>query len=105
MNQIKLHDLYISQLIKLYYKLYWNWLPFYFIFLPEYGELQHDYQNNNIRLPAIRFEYGKISAKYQMHLRLRDFDNLTRPNLQPLIQINDNTLSQFFRSFFKYLKF
>ena len=88
----------------LYYKLYRNWLPVYFeSFLLEYGEFQHDPRNNNIRLPAIKCEYGKINAKYQMHLRLRDFDNLARPNLQPLIRINDDTLSQSFRSFSKYL--
>ena len=99
MNQLKLHDLYTCQLMKLYYKLYRNWLPVYFErFLPEYGEFQHDLRNNSILLPAIRCEYGKIIAKYQMHLRLREFDNLARPNLQPLIQINDDTLSQSFRS-------
>ena len=43
MNQLKLHDLYTCQLMKLYYKLYRNWLPVYFErFLPEYGEFQHD---------------------------------------------------------------
>ena len=101
----KLNDLYTCQLMKLYNKFYRNWLPVYFErFLPEYGEFQHDLRNNSIRLPTIRREYGKINAKYQLHLRLREFDNLARPNLQPLIQINDDTLSQSFRSFSRYLK-
>ena len=105
MNQLKLHDLYTCHLMKLYYKLYGNWLPVYFErFLPEYGEFQHDLRNNSIHLPAIRCEYGKINAKYQMHLRLREFDNLASPNLQPLLQINVDTFSQSFRSFSRYLK-
>ena len=77
MNQLKLHDFYTCtcQLMKLYYKLKQNWLPVYFErFLPEYGEFQHDLRNNSIRLPAIRYEYGKINAKYQMHY---DYENLT----------------------------
>ena len=39
MNQPKLSDLYIINLLKLYYKLYRNRLPTYFeCFLPEYGD-------------------------------------------------------------------
>ena len=91
--------------MKLYYKLYGNWLPHYFErFLLEYGEFQNDLRNNSIRFPAIRCEYGKINAKHQMHLRLREFDNLVRLNLQPLVQSNDDMLSRSLRSFYRYLK-
>ena len=86
MNQLKLHDLYTCQLMKLYYKLYQNWLPVYFErFLPEYGEFQHDLRNNSIRLPAIRCEYGKINVSDTF--TTTRIDNLARPNLQPLIKL------------------
>ena len=68
MDQLKLPDMFTCHLIKLYYKLYRNQLPTYFEnFIPEYAESQHDLRHNNIRLPAIRCEYEKINAKYQMH--------------------------------------
>ena len=68
MDQLKLPDMYTCNLIKLYYKLYRNKLPTYFkIFIPNYGESQHDLRHKNIRLPAIRCEYENINAKYQMH--------------------------------------
>ena len=50
MNQLKLHDMYTCQLMKLYSKLYRNWLPVCFErFLSGYGKFQHDLRNNNIR--------------------------------------------------------
>ena len=71
MNQLKLPDMYTCQLLKLYYKLYRNKLPSYFEnFLPEYGDSQHNLRNNCIRLPAIRCEFGKLNAKYQMHFQV-----------------------------------
>ena len=73
MDQLKLPDMYTCHFIKLYYKLYRNKLLSYFEnFIPEYGESQHDLRHNNIRLPAIRCEYEKMNAKYQMHYRLRE---------------------------------
>ena len=55
MNQLKLHDLFTCQLMKLYYNVNRKWFPVYFErFSTKYGELQHDLRNNNIPLPAIR---------------------------------------------------
>ena len=71
-DQLKLADMYMytCQLIKVYYRSYRNKLSTYFEnFIPEYGESQHDLRYNNIRLPAIRCEYEKLNAKYQMHYR------------------------------------
>ena len=68
MDQMKLPDMYTCHLIELYYKLYRNEIPTYFEnFIPEYGKSQHDLRHNNICFPAIRCEYEKINAKYQMH--------------------------------------
>ena len=73
MNQLKLSDMYTCHLLKLYYKLYRNRLPAYFEnFIPEYGESNHNLRNRNIYLPDVRCEFGKLNAKYQMHLRLRE---------------------------------
>ena len=64
--------MYTCHLIKLYYKLYRNKLPTYFENgIQEYGKSQHDLRHSNIRLPAIRCEYGKINAKYQIVFHLR----------------------------------
>ena len=80
-------------MIKLYYKLYRNKRPSYFDnFIPEYGESQHDLRHNNIRLPAIRCEYEKMNAKYQMHYRLRALANPSRPPLYPIVHIDGDTL-------------
>ena len=105
MDQLKLPDMYTCHLIKLYYKLYRNKLPTYFEnFIPEYGESQRDLRHNNIRLPAIRCEYEKINAKYQMHYRLRELANPSRPPLYPIVHIDGDTLSQSLAKFSKYLK-
>ena len=86
MNQLKLPDMYTCQLLKLYYKLYRIKLPAYFEnFLPEYGDSQHNLRNNCIGLPAIRCEFGKLNAKYQMHFRLRELANPSNPPLYPNI--------------------
>ena len=95
MDQLKLPDMHTYHLIKLYYKLYRNKLPTYFEnFIPEYDESQHDLRHNNIRLPAIRCEYEKINAKYEMHYRLRELANPSRPPLHPIVHIDGDTLSQ-----------
>ena len=105
MDQLKLPDMYTCHLIKLYYKLYRNKLPAYFEkFIPEYGESQHDLRHNNIRLPAIRCEYEKMNAKFQMHRRLREFANPSRPPLYPTVHIDMDTLSQSLTRFSKYIK-
>ena len=105
MDQLKLPDMYTCHLIKLYYKLYRNKLPAYFEkFIPEYGESQHDLRHNNIRLPAIRCEYEKMNAKFQMHYRLREFANPSRPPLYPTVHIDMDTLSQSLTRFSKYIK-
>ena len=105
MDQLKLPDMYTCHLIKLYYKLYRNKLPAYFEkFIPEYGESLHDLRHNNIRLPAIRCEYEKMNAKFQMHYRLREFANPSRPPLYPTVHIDMDTLSQSLTRFSKYIK-
>ena len=89
MDQLKLPDMYMCHLFKLYYKLYRNKPPTYFEnFIPKYGEFQHDLSHNNIRLPAIRCEYEKINAKYQIHYRLRELANPSRPPLYPIVHID-----------------
>ena len=105
MNQPKLSDLYIINLLKLYYKLYRNRLPTYFeCFLPEYGDHRHKLRNNLIRLPIIRCEFEEINAKYQMHRTLRDLASHGNSVLYPNIQINDDTLSTSYKTFSIYLK-
>ena len=97
--------MYTCHLIKLYYKLYRNKLPAYFEkFIPEYEESQHDLRHNNIRLPAIRCEYEKMNAKFQMHYRLREFENPSRPRLYPTVHIDMDTLSQSLTRVSKYIK-
>ena len=106
MDQLKLPDMYTCHSIKLYCKLYRNKLPTYSEnFIPEYGESQHDLRHNNIHLPAIRCEYENINAKYQMHYRLRELANPSRPPLYPIVHIDGDTLSQSLTRFSKYLKF
>ena len=86
MNQLKLSDMYTCHLLKLYYKLYRNRLPTYFEnFIPEYGESSHNLRNRHIHLPDVRCEFGKVNAKYQMHLRLRELAIPPNPPIYPLI--------------------
>ena len=104
-NQPKLSDLYIINLLKLYYKLHRNRLPTYFeCFLPEYGDHRHNLLNNLIRLPIIRCEFEEINAKYQMHRTLRDLASHGNSVLYPNIQINDDTLGTSYKTFSIYLK-
>ena len=90
MDQLKIPDMYTCQLLKLYR----NKLPAYFEnFLPEYGDSQHNLPNNCIRLPAIRCEFGKLNAKYQMHFRLRELANPSNPPLNPNIKIDNDVVA------------
>ena len=83
--------MYTCHLLKLYYKLYRNRLPTYFEnFIPEYGESNHNLRNRHIHLPDVRCEFGKLNAKYQMHLRLRELAFPSNPPIYPLIDINDD---------------
>ena len=95
MDQLKLSDMYTRHLLKLYYKLYRNRLPAYFKnFIPEYGESNHNLRNRDIHLPDVRCEFGKLNAKYQMHLLLRELAIPSNPPIYPLFDINDDTLSK-----------
>ena len=105
MNQLKLSDMYTCHLLKLYYKLYRHRLPTYFEnFIPEYGESNHNLRNRHIHLPDVRCEFGKLNAKYQMHLRLRELAFPSNPPIYPLIDINDDTLSKSLSYFSGYIK-
>ena len=85
--------------------MYRNKLPTHIdSFIAEDGESQHELRHNNIRLSAIRCEYEKMNAKYQMHYRLRELANPSRPPLYPIVYIDGDTLSQFFTRFSKHLK-
>ena len=50
--------------------------------------------NRHIHLPDVRCEFGKVNAKYQMHLRLRELAIPPNPPIYPLIDINDDILSK-----------
>ena len=105
MSQPKLSDLYIINLLKLYYKLYRNRLPTYFeCFLPEYEGHRHNLRNDLIRLPIIRCEFEEMNAKYQMHRTLLELALPGNSTLYPTIQINDNTLGTSYKAFSMYLK-
>ena len=69
MDQLKLPVMYTCHLIKIYYRLYRNKLTAYL-------EI------------AIRCEYEKMNAKFQMHYRLREFANLSRLPLYPTVHID-----------------
>ena len=44
--------------------------------------------------------YEKINAKYQIHYRLRELANPSRPPLYPIVHIDGDTLSQSFTKFY-----
>ena len=98
-KQPKISDLHTCILLKLCPKLYRNRLPCYCNnFLSEFGEHDHMPRNDLIRLPVVRYEFGEINAKYQLHLRLR---NLANPENQqyPNIEISGDTLGTFIHCF------
>ena len=51
-------------------------------------------RNRCIHLPYIRCEFGKISAKYQMHVILRELATLGNPPIYPMIDVNEDILSK-----------
>ena len=61
-------------------------------------------RNNCIRLPAIRCEFGKLNAKYQMHFRLRELANPSNPPLYPNISIDNDVTSRSLTGFSKHIK-
>ena len=105
MNQLKLSDMYTCYLLKLYYKLYRNRLPPYFEnFIPVYGDSRHNLRNRCIHLPDIRCEFGKINAKYQMHVILRELATPGNPPIYPMIDINEDILSKSLTYYSNYIK-
>ena len=90
-NQLILSDMYTCHLLKLYYKLYRNRLPsdgdgvptYFENFIPEYGESSHNLRDRHIHLTDVRCEFGKLNAKYQMHLRLRELALPSNPPIYP----------------------
>ena len=104
MDQLKISDMYTCYLLKLYYKLYRNRLPPYFDnFIPVYGELRHNLRNRCIHLPDIRCEFGKINAKYQMHVILNP--PILNPSIYSMIDINEDILSKSLTYYSNYSKF
>ena len=99
LNQLKLPDMNMCtcQLLKLYYKLYRNKLPAYFV-------SQHNLRNNCIRLPAIRCEFGKLNTKYQMHFRLRELANPSNPPLYPNMMYPNDVTTRSLTGFSKHIK-
>ena len=59
----------------------------------------------HFHLPDVRCEFGKLNAKYQMHLRLRELAVPPNPPIYPLIDINDVILSKSLSYFSGYIKF
>ena len=59
-------------------------------------------RNDLIRKPIVRCEFGEMSAKYQMYLRLRNCN--PRNQQLPNIEITADTLGTSIHCFFKYLK-
>ena len=57
-----------------------------------------------MRLPAVRCEFGKMKAKYQMHLRLRKLTSPPDTPVYPPIEISKATLGTSVRCFLYYLK-
>ena len=93
MNQTKLSNLCTCQLLKLYYKLYRSNLPRYFDnFLPEYGTHNHTLRNDLKRVPASRYKFGEMNAKYEMHLRLLELDSPLQSTAYPAIEISEAIL-------------
>ena len=89
----------------MYYKLYRNRLPPYFEnFIPVYGDSRHNLRNRCIHLPDIRREFGKINAKYQMHVNLRELATPGNPPIYPMIDINEDILSKSLTYYSNYIK-
>ena len=105
MNHLRVSELYTCNLLKMYYRSYRSMLPVYFeSFIPECGDYRHNLRNDQICLPLIRCEYGKMYVKYQMHRRLRKLSILSNTPKYPSLTIYDDTLSKSLSSFSRYIK-
>ena len=106
MNQLKLLDICILANYLNYTTNYIaiNYQPTLKKFLPEYGDAQHNLRNNCIRFPAIRCEFGKLNANYQMHFRLRELANPSNLPLYPNINIDDDVTTRSLAGFSKHIK-
>ena len=105
MNQLKLSVMYTCYLLKLYYKLYRNRLaPYFENCIPVYGDSRHNLRNRCIHLLDIRCECGKINAKYQKHVILRELATPGNPPIYPMININEDILSKYFTYYSNYIK-
>ena len=94
---LKLEDLYITQLYKLYYKNVNNLLPSYFqSFTPQFNDgHHHDLRHNILRLPMTKREYYVQCTRYQFLKLIRE---------TPLVELNRSgytTIVQF-SGYFKY---
>ena len=94
---LKLEDLYITQLYKLYYKNVNNLLPPYFqSFTPQFNDgHHHDLRHNILRLPMTKREYYVQCTRYQFLKLIRE---------TPLVELNRSgytTIVQF-SGYFKY---
>ena len=94
---LKLEDLYITQLYKLYYKNVKNLLPSYFrSFTPQFNDgHNHDLRHNILRLPMTKREYFVQCTRYQFLKLIRE---------TPLLELNRSahtTIVQF-SGHFKY---
>ena len=89
----------------MYYKLYRNRLaPYFENCIPLYGDSRHNLQNRYIHLPDISCEFGKIHAKYQMHVILRELATPGNPSIYPMIDINEDILSKSLIYYANYIK-
>ena len=92
---LKLEDLYIIQLYKLYYKNVNNLLPSYFqSFTPQFNDgHHHDLRYNILRLPMTKREYFVQCTRYQFLKLIQEI---------PLVELNRSgytTIAQFFGHF------
>ena len=70
-----------------------------------YGLLVEGYVRNRcIHLPDIRCEFGKINAKYQMHVILRELATPGNQPIYPMIDINEDILSKSLTYYSNYIK-
>ena len=89
----------------MYYKLYRNRLPPYFDnFILACGKALHNLRDRCIHLPDIRCEFGKINAKFQMHVILRELTTPGNPPIYPMIDINEVILSKSLTYYSNFIK-
>ena len=87
MDQLKLPDMYTCHLVKFYYKLYRSKIidTLIILYLNMANLCMTYVRHNNIRLPVIMCEYKKNEPKHQMHYKLRELANPSRPPLYPFV--------------------